>query len=156
MIVKALKTFANSDLSVSLGVGYTADLDENLANALIEAGLVVAYEETHPDGAVDITRNGTVDVSRYKTANVKCGQYTVTYDADNTEKETKAVSVVKGDSLELITNDNFAESFTMPENKQLKTWSTVKQNEEGAVESPYTPTENVTLYAIYKDAEEEE
>lgn len=156
MIVKALSIFATSDLKISLGVGDTADIADEIANKLIEAGLVEAYEETHPDGAVDITRNGTVDVSRYKTANVKCGQYTVTYDADNTEQETKAVSVVKGDSLELITNDNFADSFTMPENKQLKTWSTTKQNEEGAVESPYTPTENVTLYAIYKDAEEEE
>jgi hypothetical protein len=90
----------------------------------------------------------------YKTANVKCGQYSVTYDADNTEKETKVVMVVKGDSLELITNDNFADNFTMPDQKKLKGWTTIKGNEEGAVVSPYTPTENVNLYALYEDAED--
>jgi hypothetical protein len=154
VIVKALSIFATSDLKISLGVGDTADIADEIANKLIAAGLVEAYEETHPDGEVEITRNGTVDVSRYKTANVKCGQYSVTYDADNTEKETKVVMVVKGDSLELITNDNFADNFTMPDQKKLKGWTTVKGNEEGSVESPYTPTENVNLYALYEDAED--
>jgi hypothetical protein len=45
VIVRALSIFATSDLSISLGVGDTADIKDEVANKLIEAGLVEAYEE---------------------------------------------------------------------------------------------------------------
>jgi hypothetical protein len=102
MFVKALKSFATADLKVSLGVGFVHEIeDEELANQLIADGLVEKYEEIHPNGEIAITQNGTVDVSRYKTAKVNCGQWKVTFDGNNEQNETIAVFAVKGSSISL-------------------------------------------------------
>lgn len=151
MFVKALKSFATADLKVSLGVGFVHEIEnEELANQLIADGLVEKYEEIHPAGEINITQNGTVDVARYKTAKVNCGQWKVTFDGNNEQNEVVDVFVVKGNSTELLGEEKFA----VPEGKQLAGWATVKTADVPDIEEgPYTPTKDIVLFAVWEDTE---
>jgi hypothetical protein len=151
MFVKALQSFATADLKVSLGVGFVHEIeDEELANQLIADGLVEKYEEIHPNGEIAITQNGTVDVSRYKTAKVNCGQWKVTFDGNNEQNETIAVFAVKGSSISLLGEEN----FTTPEGMQLEGWATTKTADAPDIEeAPYTPTKDTVLFAVWEETE---
>ncbi len=150
MLVKALKSFTTADLKLSLGVGHVADIANDLAAQLVEEGLVEAYEEIHPAGAIDITQNGDVDVTRFKTAKVRCGQWTVTFDGNNVQQEKVNIVVVKGDSCYLLGQD----SFTVPEGTHLSGWATTADADAPDIDDePYTPAKDATLFAVWEAIE---
>lgn len=77
MKIKALKAFTvrdseTGDLS-SIGHGAIADVSDALGQSLIEDGLAEAYTLITPTGAIEITENGTVDVTNYASAVVNVG-----------------------------------------------------------------------------------
>lgn len=70
--------------------------------------------------------------------------FTVSYDVNGGVSSVNPTRVASGDSVVLPSG----EAIT-PEGKTFAGWST-SQNAKDIVESPYTPTDNVTLYAIYQ------
>ena len=74
------------------------------------------------------------------------GDWTVTYNVNGGTGSIDSVDVKAGESIEL----NDGSSITAPENKEFAGWAKSSSAQNPTVESPYTPTEDVTLYAVWK------
>lgn len=74
MKIKALKPFTLRDAETgkltSIACGAVSTVDSTLGAQLISDGLAEEYTLVNPTGTVEITENGTVDVSAYATATV--------------------------------------------------------------------------------------
>lgn len=153
MKIKALKPFTLRDSSTgalkSIACGCVAEFDSTTANQLITDGLAEAYTLITPAGSVNITKNGTVDVTQYASAVINVGSYTISYDANGGTGTIPDVTVIAGNSL--VLNDGSA--LTPPADKVFAGWASTSQATESDVSSPYTPTQNSTLYAIWGDGE---
>ena len=69
--IKALIGFANDN--ISMYVGEIRDVESTEAAKLISGGLAVAYTDPiNPSGSIDITENGTYDVTAKASAVVNC------------------------------------------------------------------------------------
>lgn len=147
MKIQALKSFTTADLKLSLGVGWVADVDTDLATELISDGLAVEYKQLVPTGNISITENGTVNVAQYENAVVNVGIYTVTYDVNGGTGTITNATVIAGNSVVL----DDGSGLTAPENKTFGGWATTSSAEESDVSSPYTPHANTTLYAVWID-----
>ena len=147
MKIKALKPFTIGDLSLSLGMSQIAEVNSTLGAALIADGLAEEYKMLTPTGEVSITQNGTVNVAQYETASVNVGIYTVTYNANGGTGSIDAATVIAGNSLTLSDGTG----LTAPSDKVFAGWATTSSAEASDVTSPYTPTGNVTLYAVWGD-----
>lgn len=148
MKIKALKPFTVGDLSLSLGMSQVAEVSSTLGNSLISAGLAEEYKMLTPTGEVSITENGSVDVGQYATAVVNVGIYTVSYDANGGTGTISAGTVIAGNSLELSDGTGLA----APEGKSFSGWASASVATESDITSPYTPTGNTTVYAVWGDA----
>ena len=147
MKIQALKSFTTADLKLSLGVGWVADVDTDLATELISDGLAEEYKQLVPTGNVSITENGTVNVAQYENAVVNVGIYTVSYDANGGTGTITNATVIAGNSIVL----DDGTGLIAPENKTFGGWATTSSAEESDVSSPYTPHANTTLYAVWLD-----
>ena len=147
MKIQALKSFTTADLKLSLGVGWVADVDTDLATELISDGLAEEYKQLVPTGNISITENGTVNVAQYENAVVNVGIYTVSYDANGGTGTITNATVIAGNSIVL----DDGTGLTAPENKTFGGWATTSSAEESDVSSPYTPHANTTLYAVWID-----
>lgn len=182
MKIIALKPFTYRDPETgeltSVACNQIADFDETLAEAFISDGLAQEYtlitptgtktissngevdvteyakanvEVPQPTGTVEITENGTVDVSAYASATVNIGTYTVTYNVGEGTGTISPVTVIAGNTIEL----NDGTGVTPPSEQTFVGWG----DESTATEpltSPYKPTGNVTLYAIYEATSQSE
>ena len=74
---------------------------------------------------------------------------TVTYSANGGTGTIEPVTVFDGTVITLSDGTG----LTAPEDKEFAGWGSTSLAEEADIESPYTVTEDVTLYAIWKDAE---
>lgn len=147
MKIQALKSFTLNDLSLSLAPGWIAEVESTLGNQLISEGLAVEYTLLTPTGTISITSNGTVDVSTYESASINVGTYTITYDANGGTGSVDSATVIAGNSASLSDGTG----LTAPEGKVFGGWATTSTAESADVTSPYTPTQNVTLYAFWED-----
>ena len=142
--IKALIGF--SDGVISLGVGDIASIDGTKASAFISAGLAEEYSGgITPSGSININANGTYDVTEKASAVVNVSVATVTYDENGGTGEVDAVTAIKGNQINL----NDGSGITAPEGKTFSGWATTSDAEEADVTSPYTVTDDVTLYAVY-------
>ena len=148
MKIQALKSFTTADFSVSLAPGWVADVDTTLAEQLIADGYAEEYTLLTPTGTINITSNGTVDVSEYATASVNVGTYTVSYNANGGTGSVASDTVIAGNYITLSDGTG----LTAPEGKQFSGWATTAAAETADVTSPYTPTASITLYAVWIDA----
>ena len=146
--IKALIGF--SDGVISLGVGDIASIDATKASAFISGGLAVEYTEpVEPSGSINIGANGTYDVTDKASAVVNVTVKTVTYDVNGGTGTVAAATAIAGNSITLSDGTG----ITAPEGKVFSGWATTDSAEAADVTSPYTVTEDVTLYAVYGVAE---
>ena len=149
MNIKALIPFTMRDASTgnltSIACGQIANVADAVGTQLISEGLAEAYTLIEPTGSVTITANGTVDVTQYASAVVIVGTYTITYDANGGTGSVDAQTVIAGNSANLSDGTG----LTAPEGKEFAGWATTDSAEEADVTSPYTPTANVTLHAVW-------
>lgn len=142
--IKALIGF--SDGVVSLGVGDIASVDSTKASAFVSAGLAENYTEPIvPSGSVNIGANGTYDVTAKASAVVNVSVATVTYDANGGTGTITGATAIKGNSISLSDGTG----LTPPTGKVFSGWATTDSATEPDATSPYTVTEDVTLYAVY-------
>lgn len=73
--------------------------------------------------------------------------YTVSYNANGGTGSIESVEVTAGQSVVL---DSGA-TLTAPEGKEFSGWATSSSATASDVTSPYTPTADVTLYAVWSD-----
>lgn len=97
--------------------------------------------------AYSMTHEVTEDVTLYAIWGDK---FTITYDANGGTGTIDAVTVSEGTSVTLSDGAD----LTAPEDKEFAGWGSTALAEEADIESPYTVTEDVTLYAVWADAEE--
>lgn len=71
--------------------------------------------------------------------------YTVTYDVNGGTGTVASATVNAGSSVTL----NDGTGITAPEGKTFSGWATTSDATVANVTSPYTPTANITLYAVY-------
>lgn len=72
-------------------------------------------------------------------------QYTVIYNANGGTGTIEAETVDAGESVSLSDGTG----LTAPEGKEFAGWATSSTAEEANVTSPYTPTADITLYAVW-------
>lgn len=111
------------------------------------------YRVTHEDMKRDAL--GQVDViESKKTVNISLGlkettteteKYTITYNANGGTGTVASVEVEKGKSVTL----NDGTGLTAPTGKTFKGWAKTNSAQNPSVTSPFTPTADTTLYAVY-------
>ena len=74
------------------------------------------------------------------------GDFTITYNVNGGTGTIEAVDVKAGDSVEL----NDCSEVEAPENKYFAGWAKSNSAQNPTVVSPYTPFDDVTLYAVWK------
>ena len=156
MNIKALIPFTMRDSSTgiltSIACGAIATVTDEIGNQLIADGLAEVYSQIVPKGALNISANGTYDVSTYASATVNVGTLTVSYDANGGTGTLDAQTVIAGNSINLSDGTG----LTAPEGKEFAGWGLEATATEPEVTSPYVPTENVTLYAVWVDSADPE
>lgn len=151
MNIKALIPFTMRDSTTgnltSIACGAIATVTDAVGNQLIADGLAEEYSMIVPKGIMSINANGTYDVTQVASATVSVGTLTVTYNANGGTGTVDAQTVIAGNSITLSDGTG----LTAPEGKEFAGWATESTATDADVTSPYTPTENVTLFAVYTD-----
>ena len=122
-------------------------------------GESVEFATTEIEGTVAALKNGKWSVAKtfatkseamtYLNGLMEASSYTVTYDANGGTGSISAATVTPGQSITLSDGTG----LTAPEGKTFSGWATGVSAESANVTSPYTPTGNVTLYAVWTNAQ---
>ena len=78
------------------------------------------------------------------------GTWTITYNANGGTGSIAAVDVNAGDEVTLSDGTG----FTPPEGKEFAGWAKSSSAQSATVTSPFTPTKDETLYAVWADVAE--
>ena len=84
----------------------------------------------------------------FESATPTTDQYTVTYNANGGTGEIASVTVDAGESITLSDGTG----LTAPTDKQFAGWAKTSTAQSATVTSPFTPTADTTLYAVWTDA----
>ena len=89
-----------------------------------------------------VTNKLAVQIKKNKAETTK---YTITYDVNGGTGSIDAVEVTKGKAVTL----NDGTGLTAPDGKTFKGWAKTNNAQNPTVSSPFTPTTNTTLYAVW-------
>ena len=143
--IKALIGF--SDGEISMYSGQIDNIDATKASAYISGGLAVEYTDPiNPTGSLNITANGTYDVTDKANAVVNVAVKTVTYNVNGGTGSVDAVTVIAGNTI----NVNNGAGITPPTNKTFVGWATTSDATVPDVEATLQVLADVTLYAVYQ------
>ena len=122
-------------------------------------GESVEFATTEIEGTVAALKNGKWSIAKtfatkseamtYLNGLMEASSYTVTYNANGGTGSISAATVTPGQSITLSDGTG----LTAPEGKTFSGWATGASAESANVTSPYTPTGNVTLYAVWTNAQ---
>ena len=110
-------------------------------------GKIAALGDTAGTWSTSKTFETKSDALTYLQSLLAANTYTITYNVNGGTGSVSSVTVAAGDSVAL----NDGTGITPPESKTFSGWGTSAEATE-TVASPYTPTDNVTLYAVYTTA----
>ena len=115
------------------------------------------FATTEIEGTVAALQNGNWSVAKtfttkadalsYLESLMAAATYTVSYDANGGTGSIESVEVTAGQAINL----NDGSTLTAPDNKEFSGWATTSSATASDVTSPYTPTADVTLYAVWVD-----
>lgn len=149
MKIRATKPFTLRDSDgkmTSYACNQIADVDDTQGAQLISDGLAEEYTLVSPTGSTNINANGTHNVAGYANAVVNVSAYTITYDVNGGSGSVASESVIAGNSVTLSDGTG----ITPPTDKTFSGWGLTSDATE-TIDSPYTPTASITLYAVYVD-----
>lgn len=122
-------------------------------------GESVEFATTEIEGTVAALKNGKWSIAKtfatkseaitYLNGLMEASSYTVTYNANGGTGSISAATVTPGQSITLSDGTG----LTAPGGKTFSGWATGASAESANVTSPYTPTGNVTLYAVWANAQ---
>ena len=136
--VASVTVEAGVSVNLSDGTGLTAPSGKEFA------GWATTESATTSDVASPYTP--TADVTLYAVwADV--ATYTVTYDVNGGTGTVAPATVDVGDSVNL----DDGTGITPPSGKQFAGWATTDDATVADVTSPYTPTADITIYAVWED-----
>lgn len=148
--IRALLPFVKRESNGSLTnvpCGSIVSVEDTDATALVNGGYAELYTLVEPTGSETITVNGTYDISTKASVVVNVGNVTLSYNANGGTGSVASVTVPAGNSVVLSDGTG----LTAPEGKTFSGWGTSAGATE-TVESPYTVSADVTLYAVWVDA----
>ena len=118
------------------------------------------FATTEIEGTVAALQNGNWSVAKTFTAKADAlayleelmasptpVTYTVSYNANGGTGTIESVEVTAGQSVTLDSGS----TLTAPDNKEFSGWATSSSATTSDVTSPYTPTDDITLYAVWVD-----
>ena len=128
---------------VSLIPGSIVELENEVADELIEAEQAVLQEAIIPDGEMNIDSCGIFNVGDKKTVNDHKGLYVNYY--------------IKGSAqpFHCLTAEEYLDYFTLPANKMLLGWTRDDQAAEAEDLDNFRPVEDTDLYAVFGGEEGE-
>lgn len=149
MKIEIMKAFTMRESTtgelVSYRKGAIVTVDDTLGAALINDGFAREDKRVIPTGSITITENATdVNVAEYESVTVNVGNYTVTYNANGGTGTIDSQVVIAGNAIAL----DDGTGLVAPEGKEFAGWGAT-DDATTPVASPYIPTGDVTLYAIY-------
>ena len=134
----------------------TPSSDENTKNESIEfatpsiEGIIATLDDTHGTWQKSKTFNTKSDALTYlKNLMAAAGTtYRVTFDLmGGTSATIEDTDVTAGQSINLDDGTN----ITAPAGKEFVGWATTADATVADVTSPYTPSDDITLYAVYQN-----
>ena len=180
MKIEALVPFTMRNSSTgeltSIACGQVAIVTDAVGEQLISDGLAKEFTLIPPTGTKNITANGEVDVTAYALASVavpepegsqtisangtydiknkasvvvNVGLYTITYNANGGTGSVASQSVIAGNSASLSDGTG----LTAPEGMEFAGWALTSTAQSATVTSPYTPTADKTLYAVWTEVQ---
>ena len=125
-------------------------------------GESVEFSTTEIEGTVAALKNGNWSVAKSFDSKsdaitfleglmaAPATSYTITYNANGGTGTISPVTVTAGQSTSLSDGTG----LTAPEGKTFSGWATTSDAASADVTSPYTPTGNVTLYAVWVNSQQ--
>ena len=138
--VASVTVDAGESITLSDGTGLTAPSGKEFAGWATTSTATVADVASPYTPSADVTLYA-VWVDSTST------QYTVTYDVNG---GTGTVAPVTVDAGQSVTLDD-GTGLTAPSGKQFAGWATADDATVADVTSPYTPTADITIYAVWED-----
>lgn len=130
-----------------------AEIISNGTHEVIVDALNAKYEIDPPvqtiQEAVEIINNSEQSPSEPETDPVV--KYTVSYNANGGTGSIESVEVFAGESM----NVSDGTGLTAPEGKEFAGWAKTDSAQSATVTSPFTPSKDTVLYAVWTDAAQE-
>lgn len=142
---------------VSLIPGSIVELENEVADELIDAEQAVLQEAIIPDGEMNIDSCGIFNVGDKKTVNVQPVVALVRLHGNSDHKGLYVNYYIKGSAqpFHCLTAEEYLDYFTLPANKMLLGWTHDDQAAEAEDLDNFRPVEDTDLYAVFGGEEGE-
>ena len=142
---------------VSFAPNSIVELEDDVADELIDAKQAILQESISPAGELEIDSCGVFNVTNKKTVNVQPVVALVRMHGEPDHSGLYVTYYIKGskDPVHCLTTDEYLDYFNLPENKTLLGWTRNQAATEAEDLDDFRPVEHVDLYAVFGGAEPE-